>query len=126
MKLSLAAILGIVAGVWLMPYIERALDVIRRILVVFFLLFSGCAASPWTVSTYHGATVLVGDRLRVESECLNRGVVVPSVDTRVLGCTDFTSRTIVTIPDARIFKHEACHWDRWTGSHEECPTPRMP
>lgn len=69
------------------------------------------------------AEIWIGNQLLVQKECERRGVVLYSNDTKVLGCADFASRVILSIPDPQVIAHEVCHWTMWTTSHDVCPTP---
>lgn len=89
------------------------------------LILSACA-SRFDRYNAGAAELWIGGQLDVQRECERRGVVTYSTATRILGCTDFQERIIVSIPDPKIIAHEWCHWSLWTDSHEACPTPVWP
>jgi hypothetical protein len=106
-------------------------------LLLALLLFtvSACATTAGTSavgsgagferSSVQGAELWIGNRLQVQKECENRGVVRYANDTKIYGCTDFARRVIVSVSDPKIIEHELCHWTKWTASHEVCPTPAI-
>ncbi len=93
--------------------------------VTFAVLALGLSACATGFERYNAGTMalLIGDRLMVQKECERRGVALYSNDTKILGCTDFAGRTVVSIPDPKVIAHEMCHWTLWTASHEACPLP---
>ena len=86
------------------------------------LLLLACA-NEFEIRIIDQGIMLVGNRLAVEKECIHRGVVPTNPDISILGCTDFTTKTIVTIDNEAIIAHELCHLVNWTESHEVCPEP---
>ena len=69
------------------------------------------------------AELWVGGQLQVEQECKRRGAPTHTKDSRILGCTDFATRTIISIDDPKVIAHEYCHWSRQPASHKICPLP---
>ena len=69
------------------------------------------------------AELWIGGRVQVHQECARRGVVTFSNDTKILGCTDFKERLLISVRDPKVIAHEWCHWVTQSDSHEVCPTP---
>jgi hypothetical protein len=65
----------------------------------------------------------IGGQIQVEQECRRRGTVTLTVDSRILGCTDFATATIISIQDPKVIAHEYCHWSERTASHDICHVP---
>ena len=86
------------------------------------LLLLACA-NEFELRILDQGIMLVGNRIAVEKECMHRGVVPTNPDIRILGCTDFATKTIVTIDNEAIITHELCHLVHWTASHDVCPEP---
>ena len=113
---------------------DRTLTVCKREMlfcaIVLFILAAvfGCAA-PFAVSSYHGATVLTGDRIHVEQECVRRRVPVYAAGENPWGCTDFSAGVIVTpVNLSKVLRHEQCRWDHQDAGYftEQCPSPVLP
>ena len=90
-----------------------------------FAFLAGCAA-PFDRYSAGAVELWIGGQTQVHQECERRGVVLYSVSARILGCTDFRERVIISISDPKILAHEMCHWSMWTDSHEVCRTPVLP
>jgi hypothetical protein len=97
-----------------------------RILVV--LLVGMLAACARDFERYNAGTaqLWIGGRVQVEQECRRRGTATLTMDSHILGCTDFAAATMISISDPRVIAHEYCHWTRQTASHELCPVPKDP
>lgn len=96
-----------------------------RLFIVLALVAPLCAAcaSKFEVHNFGAGHLWVGDQIDVQRECATRGAQY-SRGERILGCTDFTRRVVISTPDPKIIAHEMCHWSLWTDSHEACPLPK--
>lgn len=82
---------------------------------------SACASS-FQVYSFGSGQMWIGEKAEVHRECVGRGATFVEGE-RILGCTDFNQRLVISIPDPKIIAHEMCHWSLWTESHEACPLP---
>jgi hypothetical protein len=108
-------------------YLALGLVLIAFALLIFLIASTGCAA-PFSVSSYHGATVLTGDRIHVEQECVRRRVPVYAAGENPWGCTDWDAGVIVTVDLPKVYRHEQCRWDHQDADYytDQCPSPVVP
>jgi len=100
--------------------------VLVRLLVILGLvvpLLQACGAG-FQVHSFGTGELWIGEQADVQRECANRGARF-SQGQRILGCTDFQQRVVISTPDPKIIAHEWCHWSMWTDSHSTCPLPQF-
>jgi hypothetical protein len=97
----------------------------KRMPLVVMLSLVALVASCAHFDRYDAGTaeLWIGGQVQVEQECHSRGVVTATMDSSVLGCTDFATATVISIDDPGVIAHELCHWTRKTVSHEICQVP---
>jgi hypothetical protein len=91
--------------------------------VVVFLVGMPAACAEFERYNAETTEVWVGGQVQVERECQRRGAVAITMDSRILGCTDFATATMISIEDTKVIAHEYCHWSLQTTSHKSCPVP---
>jgi hypothetical protein len=89
------------------------------------LVLSGCA-TRFEKYDMGDLTLLIGPQGAVQHECESRGTAHYSSQDKIFGCTDFATRTILSVPHMAVISHELCHWFKQTPSHDTCPTPLYP
>jgi hypothetical protein len=97
----------------------------KRLPLVVMLSLVALVASCARFDRYDAGTaeLWIAGQVQVEQECHRRGVVTATMDSRILGCTDFATATIISVVDPEVIAHELCHWTRKTASHEICQLP---
>jgi hypothetical protein len=97
----------------------------KKVAAAVGVLLVGMLAACAEFELYNAETaeLWVCGRVQAERECQRRGAVTSTMDSRILGCTDLATATMIGIGDPKVIAHEYYHWSLQTTSHETCLVP---